>query len=81
MRMMCPHCNEHAYTRTSLHRALRTRKLRREFLEVRYRALIDGLYAGAADIACEIAVTYQDGRQGALRATVVATDIEGTHTP
>jgi len=59
----------------------RTRKLRREFLEVRYGALIDGLYAGVADIACEIAVTYQDGRQGALRATVVATDIEGTHTP
>jgi long-chain acyl-CoA synthetase len=59
----------------------RTRKLRREFLEVRYRALIDGLYAGAADIACEIAVTYQDGRQGVLRATVVATDIDQTHTP
>ena len=53
----------------------RTRKLRREFLEVRYRALIEGLYAGAADIPCEIAVTYQDGRQGVLRATVVATDI------
>jgi len=48
---------------------------------VRYGALIDGLYAGVADIACEIAVTYQDGRQGALRAAVVATDIEGTHTP
>ena len=59
----------------------RTRKLRREFLEVRYRALIDGLYAGATDIACEIAVTYQDGRQGVLRATVVATDIDQTHTP
>jgi len=59
----------------------RTRKLRREFLEVRYRALIDGLYAGAADIACEIAVTYQDGRQGVLRATVVATDIDQTPTP
>jgi len=59
----------------------RTRKLRREFLEVRYRALIEGLYAGAADIACEIAVTYQDGRQGVLRATVVATDIDQTHTP
>ena len=59
----------------------RTRKLRREFLEVRYRALIDGLYAGATDVACDIAVTYQDGRQGVLHANVVATDIEGTHTP
>ena len=36
----------------------RTRKLRREFLEVRYRALIDGLYADATDVACDIAVTY-----------------------
>ena len=56
----------------------RTRKLRREFLDQRYRALIDGLYAGADEIACEITVTYQDGRQSVLRAAVVATNIEGT---
>jgi long-chain acyl-CoA synthetase len=53
----------------------RTRKLRREFLEQRYKALIEGLYAGANDIDCAIAITYQDGRQGVLRATVTATDI------
>jgi long-chain acyl-CoA synthetase len=53
----------------------RTRKLRREFLEQRYKALIEGLYAGAEDIDCAIAITYQDGRQGVLRATVTATDI------
>ncbi len=53
----------------------RTRKLRREFLEQRYKALIEGLYAGANDIDCKIAITYQDGRQGELRATVTATDI------
>lgn len=49
----------------------RSRKLRREFLEARYAALIDGLYepqAQAVDLA--IAVTYQDGRQGELRAQV-----------
>lgn len=54
----------------------RTRKLRREFLEQRYKPLIDGLYAGAAEIDCSIAVTYQDGRQGMLRARVAVTDIE-----
>lgn len=54
----------------------RTRKLRREFLEQRYKPLIDGLYAGAAEIDCSIAVTYQDGRQGVLRARVAVTDIE-----
>jgi long-chain acyl-CoA synthetase len=53
----------------------RTRKLRREFLEQRYQALIAGLYAGASDIDCAIAITYQDGRQGELRATVPATDL------
>jgi long-chain acyl-CoA synthetase len=53
----------------------RTRKLRREFLEQRYKALIEGLYAGAEDIDCAIAITYQDGRQGVLRATVTATNI------
>lgn len=54
----------------------RTRKLRREFLEQRYKPLIDGLYAGAAEIDCSIAVTYQDGRQGVLRTRVAVTDIE-----
>ncbi|MCM3562757.1 AMP-dependent synthetase/ligase [Hydrogenophaga intermedia] len=54
----------------------RTRKLRREFLEHRYRPLIEGLYAGAAEIDCSIPVTYQDGRQGVLRARVAVTDIE-----
>jgi long-subunit acyl-CoA synthetase (AMP-forming) len=54
----------------------RTRKLRREFLEQRYKPLIDGLYAGAVEVDCSIAVTYQDGRQGALRAHVAVTDIE-----
>ncbi|ODU56402.1 MAG: acyl-CoA synthetase [Comamonadaceae bacterium SCN 68-20] len=54
----------------------RTRKLRREFLEQRYKPLIEGLYAGANEIDCSIPVTYQDGRQGVLRAGVAATDIE-----
>ncbi len=54
----------------------RTRKLRREFLEQRYKPLIEGLYAGTDEIDCSIPVTYQDGRQGVLRAAVAATDIE-----
>ena len=47
----------------------------REFLEQRYRVLIEGLYGGATDIDCQIAVTYQDGRQGVLRAKVTGTDV------
>jgi long-chain acyl-CoA synthetase len=54
----------------------RTRKLRREFLERRYAALIEGLYdATARSVDCEIPITYQDGRQGVLRARVVLTDV------
>jgi long-chain acyl-CoA synthetase len=48
----------------------RTRKLRREFLEERYAALIEGLYEGRQEVRIEIPVTYQDGRKGKLAATV-----------
>jgi long-chain acyl-CoA synthetase len=54
----------------------RTRKLRREFLEVRYKSLIDGIYDGRSTVDVEIPITYQDGRKGVLRATTVATDID-----
>lgn len=56
----------------------RTRKLRREFLEQRYVALIDGLYAGSAEAHLEIPVTYQDGRKGTLSATVRVHDVDGS---
>nr|WP_258178870.1 recombinase family protein [Burkholderia multivorans] len=54
----------------------RTRKLRREFLEQRYAAVIDGLYAGADAVDIKIPVTYQDGRQGSLAAQVAIHDSE-----
>lgn len=54
----------------------RTRKLRRDFLEVRYKSLIDGIYDGSSTVNVEIPITYQDGRKGVLRATTVATDID-----
>jgi long-chain acyl-CoA synthetase len=53
----------------------RTRKLRREFLEVRYKALVDGIYDGSSTIDVEVPITYQDGRKGVLRAKTVATDV------
>lgn len=54
----------------------RSRKLRREFLEVRYKALIDGIYDGSSIVEVEIPITYQDGRKGVLRAKTVATDVD-----
>lgn len=53
----------------------RTRKLRREFLEQRYAPLIDALYANEPAAQLEIAVTYQDGRKGVLRARVDIHDV------
>ena len=53
----------------------RSRKLRREFLEERYAALVDGLYAGSSEVRLEIPVTYQDGRKGMLAATVRLNDV------
>ncbi|WP_151720626.1 long-chain fatty acid--CoA ligase [Gemmobacter serpentinus] len=48
----------------------RTRKVRRNIIEQKYADLIAGLYDGAESIATETEVTYEDGRKGAIRATV-----------
>jgi long-chain acyl-CoA synthetase len=49
----------------------RTRKLRREFMEMRYKPLIEAIYAGQRSLNVEASVTYRDGRKG-----VVSTDIK-----
>ncbi|KKO08698.1 hypothetical protein LCGC14_0046380 [marine sediment metagenome] len=54
----------------------RSRKLRRAFLEERYAKLVDAIYGGDDMTDLEIAVTYQDGRQGVLKATVRVSDVE-----
>lgn len=54
----------------------RSRKLRRTFLEERYAKLVDAIYGGDAQTDLEIAVTYQDGRQGVLKTTVRISDVE-----
>ncbi len=48
----------------------RTRKVRRNIIEQKYADLIEGLYSGAESVATETEVTYEDGRKGAIRATV-----------
>ena len=56
----------------------RTRKLRRAFLEERYKDVVDGLYGGAETIHYASAVTYEDGRvttsEADLRVITVAAD-------
>lgn len=54
----------------------RSRKLRREFLEVRYAPIIEAMYAGDSEAPVEIAVTYQDGRKGSFSARVLIHDVD-----
>lgn len=49
----------------------RTRKLRRGFLEERYRDLIEALYQDKKEFHAESAITYRDGRKGTI-STVMA---------
>jgi long-chain acyl-CoA synthetase len=44
----------------------RTRKLRRDFMEQRYKDLIDALYGGRDKVDVQATVTYRDGRKGVV---------------
>ena len=56
----------------------RTRKLRREFMEERYRDLIKGIYDGGDEVKVEASVTYRDGRKGTVATAIkVRTVAEG----
>ncbi|MEJ2717368.1 MAG: AMP-binding protein, partial [Deltaproteobacteria bacterium] len=54
----------------------RTRKLRRTFVEDRYRDLIEALYGDRDEIAVEAAVTYRDGRTGVIRTSIRVNKVE-----
>ncbi len=48
----------------------RTRKLRRGFVEERYKALIDAMYEDKEEVVVEATVTYRDGRQGVVKTAI-----------
>ena len=48
----------------------RTRKLRRTFVEDRYKDLIDALYGERDKLDVEAEVTYRDGRTGVIRTSI-----------
>jgi len=57
----------------------RTRKLRRDFMEERYKDLIDTIYQDREEVQVQAPVTYRDGRQGIVTTSVkVRTVSEGT---
>ena len=55
----------------------RTRKLRRTFVEGRYKDLIGALYGDEAAYEVEASVTYRDGRKGTIQTAIQVTRIEG----
>jgi long-chain acyl-CoA synthetase len=49
----------------------RNRKLRRTFLEERYRELIDAIYADKREVPIEARVIYRDGRMGTIKTNLM----------
>ena len=52
----------------------RTRKVRRNVIEDKFKDLIDAMYGGKAEIFTETEVTYEDGSKGAISATLEIRD-------
>jgi len=48
----------------------RTRKVRRRIIEDKYSDIITALYDGSARVSTSTEVTYEDGRKGAINATL-----------
>jgi long-chain acyl-CoA synthetase len=56
----------------------RTRKLRREFMEERYKQLIEAMYEDGKEVKVEAPITYRDGRRGVVTTSIkVRTVSEG----
>ena len=54
----------------------RTRKLRRTFVEDRYKDLIDAVYGEQDKLDVEAEVTYRDGRTGVIRTSIQVNSVE-----
>ena len=48
----------------------RTKKLRRDFMEARYKDLIKAMYSGEQSVNVEASVTYRDGRKGVVTTAI-----------
>jgi long-chain acyl-CoA synthetase len=48
----------------------RTRKIRREFVEQRYKNLIDAMYSDMQKVDVQASVTYRDGRSGTVTTSI-----------
>jgi long-chain acyl-CoA synthetase len=53
----------------------RTRKLRREFMEIRYKPVIDAVYGNKDSLTVDASITYRDGRKGTVSTMIRIWDI------
>ena len=53
----------------------RTRKLRRAFVENRYKDIVDGLYASQENVHMDTTITYEDGRVVKIKADLRVMEI------
>jgi long-chain acyl-CoA synthetase len=49
----------------------RTRKIRRGFMEERYKELVEAIYSGESGLDVETQVKYQDGRQATMKTHIL----------
>ncbi len=53
----------------------RTKKIRRGFLEERYKIIVDGLYSGGQVIHMDTAINYEDGRVARIKTDLKVVDV------
>ena len=54
----------------------RTRKVRRNFVQDRYVSLVEALYSGSEQAHIETEVTFEDGRNGRMKADLAIAEAE-----
>jgi long-chain acyl-CoA synthetase len=53
----------------------RTSKLRREFVEERYKVIVNGLYSDTQSVHMDTDITYEDGRVVHIKTDLKALDV------
>jgi long-chain acyl-CoA synthetase len=55
----------------------RDRKLRKAFMQERYRDLIDAIYSDKIEVPVEAQVRYRDGRVGTIKTNIIIQSVKG----
>jgi len=55
----------------------RTRKLRRDYMELRYERIVSAMYDDLHDVDVETTITYRDGRKATMNVPISIEKVEG----